>query len=205
MVKFDPEKQHRHSIRLKNYDYSSNGAYFVTICTKGLECLFGDIVSSTMILNDAGKMVKTIWEELPDYYSGLELDTFCLMPNHIHGIILLVGVTPRGYPENEKGLFKSGQPQRAAPTLSLPDAVHRFKTLTTKRYIDGVRNNNWLAFNGKLWQRNYFDRIIRNEKELLKIRNYIYFNPVNWDQDEENPLNDVGARHAVPLYAHKDK
>jgi len=189
----------RNTLRLENFDYSSNGAYFVTVGVKNHECLLGEIKNREMILNDAGKIVQTVWDEIPAHYQNIDTDAFCIMPNHIHGIILIVGVSPRAYPADNCNAAILGQPQGVAPTLSLPDVVHRFKTMTTKLYSDGVKNSGWLTFPGKFWQRSYYDHIIRNEKELNKIKYYIQSNPQNWDTDEENPINlIVGARRAVP-------
>ena len=101
------------------------------------------------------------------------------MPNHIHGIISIVGANPRGRPNND-----NGQTHGSAPTLGI--IVQWFKTLTTNYYIKGVKNNNWKPFSGKLWQRNYYEHIIRNDGELNKIREYIKNNPINWENDSEN-------------------
>ncbi len=182
--------RNRRSIRLWGYDYSQAGAYFVTICTQKRACLFGDIIDGNMVLNDAGRMVDIVWNEIPKYYAGIDIDAFQIMPNHIHGIIVIVvGAGPCACPD-------TGQPQGVAPTtagLSLPDVVHRFKTLTTKRYADGVKQHNWPRFPGKLWQRNYYEHIVRNENELNRIRQYIINNPVKWELDRENPNGSVGA------------
>lgn len=94
-MKYDPEKHHRRSVRLRGYDYSQAGAYFVTICTQNRECLFGDMVDGEMRLNDAGRVVHGVWNDLPDHYAGVKLDAFVVMPNHVHGIIVIVGA---GYP-----------------------------------------------------------------------------------------------------------
>ena len=175
----DRNIHHRRSIRLKEYDYSQNGAYFITICVQNKECLFGKIANGKMQLNDAGNIIQTIWDEIPEYYDGIETDTFQIMPNHIHGIIIIVGAGPCACP------IKSGQPRGVAPTkLSLFDVVHRFKTMTTKQYIDGVKFKNWQPFDHKLWQRNYFEHVIRNEQSLNKIREYILNNPYGWEKDE---------------------
>lgn len=214
-----PNLHRRRSIRLKGYDYSQPGAYFITICTNNRECLFGEIVHEKMVLNDAGNMIQTIWDEMPFNYIGTEIDQFVVMPNHIHGIVFInVGATPCGYPDsgpracpdatlcgcpdattNGYPILKTrggsmngekiGQPQGVAPTggLSLFDVVHRFKTMTTKRYTDGVKQSGWQSFQGKLWQRNYFEHIIRNDAELNGIREYIIYNPLNWALDNENP------------------
>ncbi len=189
-MKYDPNKHHRRSIRLRDYDYSQEGAYFVTMCTQNRECLFGDVVDEEMALNDAGKMIKTVWDEIPQFYCGIETDELIIMPNHIHGIIIIVGAGPRACPDRHRACpddvsqpNQTGQPQGVAPTLSLPDVVHRYKTMTTKRYTDCVKQDHWPPFPGKLWQRNYYDHIIRNEKKLNKIREYITHNPLNWEMD----------------------
>ena len=153
--------------------------------------LFGDIEDGRMILNDAGYMVQTVWGEIPKYYDGIDIDTFQIMPNHIHGIII-VGAGPRACPNdnkiiNAKKVDKKGQPQGVAPTsLSLGDIVGRFKSLTTTKYIKGVTNNHWQPFNKHLWQRNYYEHIIRNDNDLTVIREYIVNNPARWEDDEYN-------------------
>jgi REP element-mobilizing transposase RayT len=204
-MRFHPERHHRRSIRLKGYDYRQAGAYFVTICTQDRAFLFGQVVHDEMQLNDAGKMVYDIWNDLPAFYPGVQTDAFIVMPNHIHGIIILVGadprvcpaqpsigVGPRAYPDSGPRACpgqpqEMGQPQGVAPTLGLPDVVHRFKTMTTKRYADAVKRLGWEPFRGRLWQRNYYEHIIRNEESLNRIREYILTNPMRWALDRENP------------------
>ncbi len=177
-MKYNPDIHHRRSIRLRGYDYSQKGLYFVTICTQDRLCLFGDIENGEMNLNDAGKMVRTIWDQIPAHYCGVEIDQFVVMPNHIHGIVIIVGAGPRACPVGE------GQPRGGAPTgFSLPDVVHRFKTMTTKQYTDGVKQNGWQLFPAKLWQRNYYEHIIRDEDSYLKIAEYIQTNPQRWEED----------------------
>jgi REP element-mobilizing transposase RayT len=183
---FDPKTHHRRSIRLQGYDYSRPGAYFVTICTQNRECLFGQVVDGTMRLNGTGWMIQTVWDELPQFYPGVDIDAFVVMPNHIHGIIvLIVGAGPCACPDKKR----QGQPQGVAPTMSLPDVVHRFKSLTTTRYRQGVTGHGWRPFPGKLWQRNYHEHIIRNEDDLNRIRQYIINNPARWAEDENNSDN----------------
>ena len=219
---YSSDRHRRRSIRLKGYDYRQAGAYFVTICTQDRECVLGDVSDGIVRLNDAGRMAQSVWNEMPAHYPGVELDTFVIMPNHIHGIIVLVRAAPRGRPDpgerarpdpGERGrerpgqaLRGSGQARGPAPTgvsavggseivhagMSLGDVVHRFKTMTTKRYADGVKKSGWRAFRGRLWQRNYYDHIIRNERELDRVREYIANNPAQWDFDRENP---VGPRY----------
>lgn len=178
---FNPDIHHRRSIRLQGYDYSRAGAYFITICTQNRECLFGNIIVGAtprgcpeMALTHAGTMIQTIWDEIPFHYTGTEIDEFIVMPNHIHGIIVIMG-QPRGV-----------APTRNTGTLSLGDIVHRFKTMTTKRYADGVKQSGWPTFPGKLWQQNYWEHIIRNQMELNRIRKYVHDNPTQWDLDRMN-------------------
>ena len=188
-------QRNRRSIRLQGYDYSQAGAYFVTICTQNRECLFGEIVDGEMRLNDAGKMIQVVWDEIPAYYPGIDIDSFIVMPNHIHGIVVIVGAAPRGRPESAYSP-QNGQAQGPAPPgLTLPDMVHRFKTMTTKRYADFVKQNGWPPFPGKLWQRNYWEHIVRNEPELNRIREYIHNNPAQWELDSLN-VGKGGSRTA---------
>ncbi|HUT15100.1 MAG TPA: transposase [Anaerolineae bacterium] len=239
-MKHDPEKRHRRSIRMRGYDYTEPGAYFVTICTQNRECLFGDVVDSEMVLNDAGRLVQSVWDAIPDHYPGVDVDTFVIMPNHIHGIIELapVGARPRACPGDRRGCRVDkgqphdgdgqprdddgqphdgdGQPQGVAPTerpgiahsdalkrMSLPDVVHRFKSLTTARYRHAVHQHGWPPFPGRVWQRNYYEHVIRSERALLCVREYTMNNPSRWAIDIDNPdawqsgvTVAVGARHA---------
>ncbi len=139
---YHPDIHHRRSMRLQGYDYSRAGAYFVTLCTQNRECLFGEIENGKMVLNDAGRMVQIVHDEMEPNYPGVKTDDFIVMPNHIHGIIILVGAGPCACPETGQPR-NDGQPRGVAPTLSLPDVVHRFKTMTTKRYTDGVKQSGW--------------------------------------------------------------
>ena len=198
---FKSDVRRRRSIRLRGYDYTRAGAYFITICTQNRECMFGEIADRKMVLNPAGNMIQTVWDEIPFHYAGIDIDAFTVMPNHIHGIIVItrsvavptVGAGPRACPDN-------GQPRGVAPTetagtagLSLGDMVHRFKTMTTKRYADGVKQSGWQSFPRKLWQRNYWEHIIRDEMELNRIREYIHTNPTQWEFDRLN----LGNRETV--------
>ncbi|MDR2153482.1 MAG: transposase [Burkholderiaceae bacterium] len=190
---YNPKIHHRRSIRLQGYDYSQAGMYFLTICTNERACLFGEIVDGVMCLNDAGRMVLTVWNDMPRNYFGIAVDKFVVMPNHIHGIVTIttssgVGATPRGRP-GASPTTETGQAQGPAPTrtLSLPEIVRRFKTMATKQYTDGVHQNSWPSFNQKLWQRNYWEHIIRNESELTHLREYIHNNPMQWNLDKLHP------------------
>jgi len=148
---------------------------------------FGLVENCVMVLNDSGKMVQQIWNEMPKYYSGIELGEFIVMPDHIHGIIKIndppVGATPRGCPIVERGcpIVERGCPiiERNRP-ISLPYLMDCFKTMTTTKYINGVKTSKWKPFCKKLWQRNYWEHIIRSDEEYARIAEYIRNNPVLW-------------------------
>jgi len=186
-VTFDPARHRRRSLRLRGYDYAQAGAYFVTICTQGRECLFGEVADGEMRQNDAGRIIELVWNEMPVFYHGVDIDGFVVMPNHVHGILILVGATPRGRPGAGQARGPAPTGHEPAPTLSVPDLVQRFKTLTTKRYADGVQQSGWPPFPGRLWQGNYYEHIIRDEDSLKRIREYIANNPLQWALDRENP------------------
>jgi REP element-mobilizing transposase RayT len=174
----------RRSIRLKGYDYSQAGLYFITICCQDRICLFGDVVKGEIILNEAGKMVETEWLNLPDRFKNIELHESVIMPNHFHGILKIVGVTlvvarNVGIAENQ-----IGQPQGIAPTKTIGDMMDAYKSITTVNYIRGVKTLNWQPFNGKLWQCNYWEHIIRNEQSYRRISVYIINNPKEWSDDK---------------------
>jgi REP element-mobilizing transposase RayT len=189
---YNPDIHHRCSIRLRNFDYASAGAYFVTICSQGRECLFGEVGDGVMAVNDAGLMVESVWSGLSERFSGIELDAFVIMPNHVHFILFLVGAPLVGALSSEGALPFANEQNTRAGTRPVPttvgDIVGAFKSVTTHEYSIGVTKSGWPQFPGRLWQRNYFERIIRNDKELDKFRSYILRNPDRWAEDEENPL-----------------
>jgi REP element-mobilizing transposase RayT len=178
-MRYDLERHHRRSVRLKGYDYAGSGAYFVTICTQNHECLFGEIRDGRMILNDAGRMVQSLWDELPRHFPNVELDTFVVMPNHVHGIIWIIDVG-RGTACRAPTVERFGQPV----AHSLPTIIRSFKSAVTK-CVNAQRGTPGLP----IWQRNYYEHIIRNDDELNRICEYIVNNPARWDNDVENPLN----------------
>ena len=187
------EIHRRRSIRLKGYDYSLAGAYFVTVCTQDRLCLFGNVNNEQMTLNQAGQMVYEQWSELPKRFPESAIDEFTMMPNHLHGILIIndnettqsVGAPLVGAQNKVDKTNKAGT--RPAPTLG--EIVGAFKSITTNEYIRGVKQHDWPSFPGKLWQRNYFERVIRDEDELNRIREYIIYNPVKWVDDADNPKN----------------
>jgi len=180
---YNPDIHQRRSIRLRDFDYSADGAYFVTICTQGRECLFGEIVDGAMVLNDPGIMVEKWWQDVFGHFPNVVLDEYTIMPNHFHGIVLLKHVgagfpRPMSTPENQGG----ETPPLRTPTLG--QVVGYLKYQTTKQ-INQMRDNPGVP----VWQRNYYERIIRDEEELTAIREYIADNPAKWAEDKENPLN----------------
>ena len=205
---YDPEKHHRRSIRLRGYDYAQAGAYFITICTQARVCLFGQVVDETMHMNDAGQMVQRWWHELNRKFPTVQTDAFVVMPNHIHGIIIIhpvgadlrvcpndihirpdnIHVCPNDIhmrPDDQRGTHTNQRGTHAG--VPLPEIVQWFKTMTTNEYIRHVKNDGWPPFRKRLWQRNYYEHIIRDEKSLHRIRQYIAENPSRWEQDNENP------------------
>ena len=146
--------------------------------------MFGQMIERQMRLNGAGFMIETWWHKLSSKFPLVGTDEHVVMLNHFHGIIA-VGAAPCGRPDADNTCDRSGQPHRVAPTLG--DVVNWFKTMTTNQYIRSVKADGWSPSPGKLWQRNYYEHIIRDEEELNYYRAYIANNPANWQTDEENP------------------
>jgi putative transposase len=153
----------RKSPRLQGYDYAQSGAYFVTMCVQHRICLFGTPTPDEWVLNSSGNLIEDYWAKLPSKFPELEIDYSVVMPNHFHGIVILKGID--------------------LSSTSLPQAMRWFKTMTTNAYIHGVKEQGWESFEGKLWQRSYHDHIIRNERELNILREYILINPAKWQED----------------------
>ncbi len=185
-MRYSPEQHHRRSIRLQGYDYSSPGYYFVTVCTQGLRSRYGVVVDDGMRLNDAGRMVEHWWQSLAEKFVHVDLDEHVTMPNHFHGIIVIVD-SRRGAPMCAPSRGRSdavGLPEKRVP---LGEIVQWFKTMTTNEFIRGVKESGWPRFDRKLWQRDYFEHVIRDEKSLNNIRRYIRANPLMWPFDRDNP------------------
>ncbi|HON53113.1 MAG TPA: hypothetical protein PLS12_07890 [Bacteroidales bacterium] len=246
----------RKSIRLREYDYSQQGLYFITICTQNRSCLFGSIDHGSIMLYDSGKMIENQWLQMPQRFPNIVLHEYIIMPNHIHVILEIVptvgatlvvaldnknvvaldnkgmithnnktmithentncnhntninthdnktmvineSMNPHGnahkniFTQNQKyqpdqlwqpHINQLGQPQGIAPTITIGDIIGAFKSITTHEYIRGVTNKHWKPFDGKLWQRNYYEHIIRNEQSYLRIVEYIIQNPNKWKDD----------------------
>ena len=174
----NPDRHRRRSIRLKGYDYSTAGAYFVTLCVKGRGNLLGDIVDGNIQSNEYGRIVETSWEWLGQQYPYVDLDEWVVMPNHLHGIIVI-----RDDCSDSRIAPTPIAPTRIALTHKpLGRLVGAFKTVSTKE-INLIRGTPAAT----IWQRNYYEHIIRNEGELARIRKYIDENPLKWNLDQENP------------------
>ena len=192
MMVYDANKHRRRSIRLPEYDYRSPGAYFVTICVHGGECLLGQVVDGEMRLNESGQIARDCWQAIPDHFPHVELDTWVVMPNHVHGIIVItdpaVGAQhaaplqrePQREPQQERASGPS--PRTNVQPGSLGAIVRSFKSAVTGR-INQLRDTPGTPF----WQRNYWEHIIRNERSLELIREYIETNPVRWSEDQLHP------------------
>ncbi len=193
--KFDPNKHRRRSIRLPEYNYSQAGAYYVTIVAWHRECLFGEVVNGEMRLNEAGKIVEWEWKEIPKRLPFIVLGAFIVMPNHFHGILFfraIVGATRQGLTKARAGEITlprktadgiDGSPLPRGPKpASLGAVVSQFKSRVTKRLWKIPALNKT-----PIWQRNYYEHIIRNEQDLQNKTDYIESNPMMWDEDENNP------------------
>jgi putative transposase len=212
---YDPRIHHRRSIRLRGHDYAGGGAYFVTICTQAKECLFGEIVGGEMLLNEAGQLVQKTWDDLPQRFGTLVLDAFQIMPNHLHAIFVLPGPglepalalatgapvvqpCPAGGSVASKGAASRGAASwgaaSRAPTshrIGMGDVVGSFKSICT------IAVNRLISRTGsRLLQRDFYEHVIRDVKELEAIRDYIVHNPKRWLEDPENP--DVGPGLGPP-------
>ena len=195
----DVNQIRRNSYRLEGYDYSQAGCYFVTVCVQGRQCLFGEIIEGEMVLNDAGKLVVHWWHETENKFPHLELDQYVLMPNHIHGIVAFVGadlcvrpqhrnIKPSNCHQIEQE--RKEQNQEGGHTgPPLQEIIQWFKTMTTNEYIKEVKSRRFPPFEKRIWQRSFYDHIIRDDNDLNRVREYIQNNPLRWALDEYNPVN----------------
>jgi putative transposase len=182
----------RHSIRLQSWDYSREGAYFITVCTQNREYLFGEISHDSMQLNAPGTMVVEAWDRLPDRLPFMQLDARILMPNHFHAIVVIhrgESCIRPSYTRPDQGEHKVrpyGKRPQGTWEGSIGRIVQAFKSITTHQYLQGIRDCGWRPFQGKLWQRNFFEHIVRYYEEWQRIFDYIAANPINWATDREN-------------------
>ena len=212
---YDRERHHRRSIRLRNYDYAQAGAYFVTVCTHDRQCLFGEIEDGEVHLNGMGEIVAACWDAIPAHFPDVELDAFVVMPNHVHGVLVIAApsleptlepptaVAPLqasrpgpgggrwwsgrnevvGDRATHASPLRGGGPPRGPKPRSVGAVVGSFKAAVSRR-ITGVHG----TAGGSIWQRNYYEHVIRDERDLDRIRPYIAANPARWPDDVENPL-----------------
>jgi REP element-mobilizing transposase RayT len=164
----------RRSIRLKEYDYSQPGQYFITICVQHRSCLFGQIKEATCILSPAGEMVDAKWRAIAERFPMVELGPYVIMPNHIHGLIHIDAPDP-------------DTPTSDMRSDSIGSIIQWFKTGTTYDYISGVKTEEWPTFDGRLWQRNYWEHVVRHERDYDRIADYIETNPSLWNEDTLHP------------------
>ena len=186
MTKTSIRKPHN---RLKNHDYSLNGYHFVTVCSKNRNNIFGEykyvgegLASSRNMsarnnvqLTIIGQIIDNQWNDIENQYDNVDLDQYTIMPNHLHGILVV-----------DKNDINKRADARPAPTIS--DIVCSFKSKCTVEYLKHIKQNN-LNVSSKIWQRSFYDHIIRTERSLNAIREYISNNPVNWEQDIDNLIN----------------
>ena len=175
---------HRRSIRIKGYDYSSSGMYFVTICCKDMLCRFGKISNFEMVFNDFGKIAFDEWQKLSERYSNLILNVFQVMPNHIHGIIVLENAGTQNADIATVTFDSTAANSRAgaSPAPTIGNIVGAYKSLVANRCLKICKSNNEQMY--KLWQRDYFEHIIRNDAAYKHIAEYIINNPANWKNDK---------------------
>lgn len=196
---YNPDIHKRQSIRLKGYDYSQSGLYFITICCYQRECLFGNIINSQIILNNFGQLIKEEWLKSAEIRKEIEFDDFVIMPNHFHGIVIINQEINSDFMKNDvdfqdnnvgaNGRSPLGQIQLSRPKISMkPKSISSliagFKSATTKK-INIIRNTP----QNPVWQRNYYDHIIRNDESLARIREYVQNNPLSWENDQLHPNN----------------
>ena len=186
----EPEKHSRRSIRMEGYDYTLPGAYFVTIISFCRDCHFGEIKDGFIQHSEIGKIVNNCWMRIPRYFNNTTLDECTLMPNHLHGIIFIKESPCKGNAfdnvdsSQSESILSNALPLRqvGSQSGSLSSIIQNFKSVSTR-----IVNKQFFKPGNKIWQRNYFERIIRNERELKAIRQYIRDNPLNWETDKENP------------------
>jgi putative transposase len=193
-----PKAPSRRSTRLQGFDYSTPGAYFVTIVTQGRTALFGTILDSEMRLSQVGTIADRSWREIPGHFAHVELGAFVVMPNHVHGILVLRPIELKkgmgsdaltSEPGSRGTIYRAPTEQFGAPRIgSIPTIVRTYKAAVTRAVgrLVGVRH--------PVWQRNYYEHIIRDEADWFRIHRYIEANPINWDSDEDHPAGLGGGR-----------
>ena len=191
----------KNSLRLESYNYSDLGAYFITICSDKREEIFGKIENGLMLLNGIGKIINDSWYQIPENYENVKLDNFVIMPNHIHGIIWIVGAihespkvkrtiheSPKDNPSQNNGVIRELPLRIERRKMLISKIIGRFK-MNSSKLINDIHNSKGTH----VWQRSYYDHIIRNEEDLNNKKQYIQNNPLNWDKDENNSDSEITA------------
>ena len=188
-MQYNPENHQRRSTRLKGFDYSQPGAYFITICTYHHACIFGENIGNKIILNESGKIAEREWSKTSRIRDNIQLDVYIIMPDHLHGIIYITDVCAGAYciVPLQQHHYQTEQFGKFTRN-SIPTIIKLFKSTVT-RQINQLRKIPGFP----VWQRNYFDHVIRNEQELYRIRRYIMNNPVNWEifRSQNFRMNDI--------------
>ncbi|WP_395946637.1 transposase [Caedibacter taeniospiralis] len=181
---------HRHTIRLKGYDYSQKGAYFVTICTQDKACIFGEIIDDKMVLNEIGKIVHNEWLNTSKIRSNIICDVFIVMPNHIHGIIVI----NESYGSVQFGRMQSDGRMQYAPTEDMLQVKLQSPSQTIGAIVRGFKASVTKQINElqqtrgqTIWQRNYYEHVIRDADDYNRVYEYIENNPQRWSLDSLNP------------------
>jgi REP-associated tyrosine transposase len=181
-MKFDPQKHHRRSIRIKEYDYAQPGGYFVTIVTYQRNCIFGNIVNEETQLNAFGKIADECWRAIPDHFPNVELGAYIVMPNHVHGIIVINDRADASASARRGTIYRAPTEQFGKPIIgSIPTIIRTFNAAVTRRIGRELNATG-------IWQRNYYEHVIRNHEDWDRIHRYIESNPSMWAEDDENPI-----------------
>lgn len=187
-MRFDPQRHHRRSIRLKGYDYTQAGAYFVTLITHQRECILGEIVAEEMRASPLGEIAAACWDDLPHHFTNAALDAWVVMPNHLHGIVVITTEKSEASAQTVSrppdSLAADASPLQPIGTQSgsWGAIIQNFKSVAARKI-----NQRRSTPGAPVWQRNYYERIIRNERELDATRRYIAQNPLRWALDKDNP------------------
>jgi len=174
------DRKSRRSVRLPGYDYSNIGMYFATICSDRRRCIFGQVQGSNVALSPIGEIVRICWIEIPKHFPNVKIETYVVMPNHLHGILTLQSKLPEANSQDTAtGTAEAfGRPRPG----SIPTIIRSFKSATSKR-----ARETGLVSGGSIWQKGYFEHVVRNTREYVEITNYILLNPARWANDEDNP------------------
>ncbi len=187
-MKYNPQFHRRRSIRLPDYDYSQPGAYFITMVKYQRECLFGEIVNGEMQYSAMGHIAEKHWRLIPEHFPQVELGAYVIMPNHVHGIMIIHDRSDADASERRGTIYRAPTTEQFQKPVkgSIPTIVHTYKASVTRRIQKDVHGLDVSSPN--VWQRNYYEHIIRNDQEWNRIHLYIETNVDNWVMDNENPV-----------------